>query len=693
MAPRLFLPLVVLAIATLQRATSAATFEYTNLRRDFYINLIGQKSSFDGEGQAALKSALDAYGSVFAQKFTDCFTEFNYGEITTMSKPEWTVYSQDKQYVNDENDGYLQQVKWNVGKLVLQADQDLDDMMVSRCARRAFNFGKSEFVPLLDSAAMFSDVEKAKVLSLDEFTPPPAADDETTGETDATNDLLADSELIQGDGVSAEGTIQDPIASPTGSPTKVPTTKPLIPDVPDNNDSVPAQPTDQQLSKCPVKLRVDCTTPDGKTDCNDMPRPSFPDCKQDQRVKYSYYMRVEEEIRFQSATRYRKNSFLGCGNEFGACPVREYMTDLKNKYVRVGTELDAWELVCEDTRHDTLFVVRAQRETYFGSHEWVDCIITDDYEDDVWANDVKKAYLDLLEKNKVILPESVETDEPTMTPTSSPSSGPTMPPTVSPTGSPESVSPTAAPVKELATQELDAETVTLPEDKRCTQLALSIACSTLDGTDCNDVPQPAGTVTDPCTVDVKYKYSIKNIGNTGPAEFSKLMRMRTRSSDIDFLPYFGQDPFVLAQTYSAYAASMTETTSVDFCEPETHVTVLVAESTTARGGECNTVEEYLLIPPVAIPGLDDLSGGDETNEANTEMTEISQDFDIAVGPGEVSKEASQDVVTVSMVGEDGGETIALNSIANAATSSGCALTSFIGSTVVIAVSCCLYAAA
>lgn len=337
--------------------------------------------------------------------------------------------------------------------------------------------------------------------------------------------------------------------------------------------------------------------------------------------------------------------------------------------------------VCEDTRHDTLFEVRAQRETYFGSHEWVDCIITDDYEDNVWANDVKKAYLDLLETNKVVSPEAVETDEPTVTPTSSPSTGPTVSPTASPTGSsptgsPASVSPPAAP-------ELDAETVTLPEDRRCTQLALTIACSTLDGTDCNDLPQPAGTESDPCTVDVKYNYSVRNIGNTGRAEFSKLTRRRTRSSDIDFLPYFGQNPFVLGQTFSANAASITETTSVDFCEPETHVTVLLAESTTARGGECNTVEEYLLIAPVAVPGLDDLSGGDETNEANTEQTEISQDFEIAVGPGEVSKEAREDVVTVSMVGEDGGDLIAVNSIVNAATSSACALTSFIGSAVLM----------
>ena len=48
----------------------------------------------------------------------------------------------------------------------------------------------------------------------------------------------------------------------------------------------------------------------------------------------------------------------------------------------------------------------------------------------------------------------------------------------------------------------------------------------MDGVDCNDVTFPTGTESDPCNKNVQYVYVVSNVGNTGNAEFSKLMRTR-----------------------------------------------------------------------------------------------------------------------------------------------------------------------
>jgi len=93
--------------------------------------------------------------------------------------------------------------------------------------------------------------------------------------------------------------------------------------------------------------------------------------------------------------------------------------------------------VCEDTRHDTLFEIRAQMETYYGSFEWIDCVISDEYEDKIWSKKETRGYLDLFKTNMV---ESISTegkeitvskDDSTGVPTASPKPSP-----VAPTGSP-----------------------------------------------------------------------------------------------------------------------------------------------------------------------------------------------------------------------------------------------------------------
>ena len=296
--------------------------------------------------------------------------------------------------------------------------------------------------------------------------------------------------------------------------------------------------------------------------------------------------------------------------------------------------------VCEDTRHDTLFEMKGQMETYYGSFEWVDCVVSGEYEDKVWSKKQTKGYLDLIKTNKV---ESISSEAKTAPATEAPTGRPTASPTPSPVAS------TDSPV--------GAETLIEPEEKLCNQVSLTIGCSTADGVDCNEFAPSSGTESDPCTVDVKYTYSVQNVGNTGDAEFSKLMRSRSgaNSENIDFLPYF-EDGLVLGQAYTAGVASMTENTSVNFCQPQTQVTVLVAEAETTRGGPCNTVEEYILITPVAVPL--DLSGGGNNADANADAyepteTELSQDgFENVLDSSQVSKEGREDV-TVEIVDGDG----------------------------------------
>ena len=321
-------------------------------------------------------------------------------------------------------------------------------------------------------------------------------------------------------------------------------------------------------------------------------------------------------------------------------PIALLLTELNSP---VCVYIALFPQVCEDTRHDTLFEMRGQMETYYGSMEWVDCVISDDYEDKVWSKKQTRGYLDLIKTNKVETASA--TEDPTGAPTASPTSSS---PTSSPTSSP--VASTGSPV--------GAETLIEPKEFLCNQISLTIGCTTADGVDCNEVAPPSGTESDPCTIDVKYAYSVENIGNTGDAKFSKLVRSRSgvNSEDIDFLPYF-DDGLVLGQAYTARAASMTENTSVNFCQPQTLVTVLVAEAETTRGGACNTVEEHMLITPVAVP-LDLSGGGDDVDlNANTveiTETELSQDkFDSVLDSTQVSKEGREDAVTVEIVDDSG----------------------------------------
>eukprot|EP00563_Minutocellus_polymorphus_P011024 CAMPEP_0181070358 /NCGR_PEP_ID=MMETSP1070-20121207/27440_1 /TAXON_ID=265543 /ORGANISM="Minutocellus polymorphus, Strain NH13" /LENGTH=523 /DNA_ID=CAMNT_0023151231 /DNA_START=21 /DNA_END=1593 /DNA_ORIENTATION=+ len=468
--------------------------------------------------------------------------------------------------------------------------------------------------------------------------PPPILAATTTAEdteAETANDVLAESELVQD--------MEDEAAEEPAE------------ELAQEEEEEEEEVANGELPLCPVKVKVDCRSSDGSKDCNDVPMPEDPDCKI--KVVFSYKFTVQEEIRLQSAKRYRKGSYQGCDN-FELCEVRDYLENYQDRYVRKGSEFDAWEEVCEDTRHDTLFEMRAQMETYYGSMEWVDCVISDEYEDKIWSRKETRGYLDLIKTNKVV---SVSKEAKTMTPTEDPTGAPTANPTSVPTTSVPTSSPTSSPVASTRspvaspTGETSAETLVEPEEFLCDQLSLSINCSTMDGVDCNDVALPDGTESDPCNVNIKYVYSAQNVGNTGSASFSKLTRSRTGadSEDIDFLPFFGEEGLVLGQAYTAGAASMTESTSVNFCQPQTQVTVLVAESETARGGSCNTAEEYLLMTPVEVPL--DLSGEVDEN-ANTEettQTEHSQGgFETVVDSSEVSKEGREEIVTVQVVSND-----------------------------------------
>ena len=290
-------------------------------------------------------------------------------------------------------------------------------------------------------------------------------------------------------------------------------------------------------------------------------------------------------------------------------------------------------------------------ETYYGSMEWVDCAISDDYEDKVWSKKQTRGYLDLIKTNKV---ESISTEAKTESTTEDPTGAPTLSPT---SGSPTSL-PTSSPIASTGSP-VGAETLIEPEELLCNQISIAIGCSTVDGVDCNEVALPSGTVSNPCTVDVKYTYSVKNVGNTGDATFSKLARSRAGaiSEDLDFLPFF-DDGLMLGQAYTAAAASMTENTSVNFCQPQTQVTVLVAEAETTRGGACNTVEEYILITPAAVPLDLSEGGGDVDSNVNTEETteaELSQDgFDNVLDLSQVSKEGREDVVVEIIDDSDAG---------------------------------------
>ena len=287
--------------------------------------------------------------------------------------------------------------------------------------------------------------------------------------------------------------------------------------------------------------------------------------------------------------------------------------------------------------------MRAQFETYYGSMEWVDCVISDDYEDKVWSKKQTRGYLELIKTKKDVSVQTVTEDESTGAPTENPTSAPISSPVVV-TDSP------------VASGETSAETLVENEEIMCDQLSLSIGCGTADGVDCNDVTFPTGTESDPCNKNVQYVYMVSNVGNTGDAEFSKLMRTRVGadSEDLDFLPFFGDDGLVLGQAYTAGAASMTESTSVNFCQPlQKRVTLLVAESETERGGACNATEEYLLITPIEVPL--DLSGDEVDAIINTEetlLTENSQDgFDTVLDSSQVSKEGEKGMVTVEVIAQ------------------------------------------
>lgn len=331
----------------------AARFVYSNLHRDVYLDLIGQSLPFiTNIARSTLEAALEKYGPTFVTKFSDCIAEFTDGDtkVNSMSEPDWKVYTAARQYPNPNGDGYLQQVQWKAAEVVFVGAEDVTEDDIARCTRRAFNIGKSAFVPLLlaedaDSSdgGVFQNVQRAKVVPLADFAPPPP---ETTTaediEAETANDVLAESELIENveEGSSNAG---EPSEEPPAEEMETTEADPELEE--SDPEPVPEPPTEietNDLPHCPVKVKVDCRTADGSEDCNDLPMPENPDCKI--KVKYSYTFTVQEEIRLQSARRYRKGSYQGCNN-FELCEIREYLENYHNKYVRRGTEFDAWEEV------------------------------------------------------------------------------------------------------------------------------------------------------------------------------------------------------------------------------------------------------------------------------------------------------------------------------------------------------------
>ena len=261
-----------------------------------------------------------------------------------MAAPSWKVYSSARQYPNANGDGYLQQVQWKSAEVIFAGDEDVSDDDVDRCTRRAFNIGKSMFVPLLleeDAAAggdgAFQGVQKAKVVAMTDFSPPPASD---AGDTDAdadadanataedveaetANDVLADSELVQD---TEEGAVEEQSAEKDPAP-----------------QEEEQEASNGDLPRCPVKLEVDCRSSDLSQDCNDVPMPEKPDCKI--KVRFTYKFTAREEIRLQSARRYRKGSYQGCDKFGEKCEIRDYLEKYEGMYLREGTKFDAWEEV------------------------------------------------------------------------------------------------------------------------------------------------------------------------------------------------------------------------------------------------------------------------------------------------------------------------------------------------------------
>ena len=356
--PGLFSAFVCLLLAAHIDLVSGAKFVYTNLHRDVYLDLIGQTSPFTTDAaRSTLKAALTSYGPIFVTKFSDCIAEFTDGdtEVDSMSEPDWKVYTAARQYPNANGDGYLQQIQWKSAEVVFVGAEDVAEADLARCTRRAFNIGKSALVPLLlaedadaSNGVSFQNVEKAKVVALTDFTPPPTS---TTGSTttaedieaETANDVLAESELIEDTSAAEDASTAD---EPSEEPAEEMETTEADPEVEESDPEPPTEvdtsTNNLDLPRCPVKVKVDCRTADGSMDCNDFPMPEKPDCKD--KVRYTYTFTVQEEIRLQSARRYRKGSYQGCDN-FELCEIRDYLENYQDQYLRKGTEFDAWEEV------------------------------------------------------------------------------------------------------------------------------------------------------------------------------------------------------------------------------------------------------------------------------------------------------------------------------------------------------------
>ena len=350
--PGLLGALVCLILGAHIDGALAARFVYNNLHRDVYLDLIGQSSPFTNDtARATLKAALESYGPTFVAKFSGCISEFTDGDtaVDSMSEPDWKVYTAARQYPNTNGDGYLQQVQWKSAEVVFVGAEDVAEDDITRCTRRAFNIGKSAFVPLLlaeDASASnggaFQGVKRAKIVALADFSPPqPATTTAEDIEAETANDVLAESELIEN--IEEDTSTVNVPSEETAEELETAEADPELEE--SDPEDVPEPPTEvdaNDLPRCPVKVTVDCRTADGSEDCNDLPMPEDPDCKI--KVKYTYTFTVQEEIRLQSARRYRKGSYQGCDN-FELCEIREYLENYQNKYVRKGTEFDAWEEV------------------------------------------------------------------------------------------------------------------------------------------------------------------------------------------------------------------------------------------------------------------------------------------------------------------------------------------------------------